>query len=117
MKFKEVITFAEVSADFREAYAREVFNFQDVQEQITEAAAHGMARLRLSQKHPLNLSETKPARKLCDELKKRGFTHDWLQISQNIKYKNNTSELIAYQELIITWSVGYKEEYGGVAPE
>lgn len=111
MGFKEFTTFSKISADFREDYAREVFDFQAVQDQITKAAANGMARLRLSQKHPLTLIDTKAALKLCAELKKRGFEHDWPQISQHKKYKNNTSEMIAYQELTITWGLEYPEAY------
>lgn len=93
-----------LAADFKEDYAAKVLKFSKVKELITEAATHGYDGVRIAQKLPLTLRNTKAGKGLEKALEASFYKLSWVDAATGMEgYSADITKAVQYRELIIYW--------------
>ncbi len=86
----------------RERMARELFDIATVAKRIAECSTEGFGRLRIRQKQPVRLADTRAADRLTKWLIASGLLYRWHDTTKRM----GADELASYAELIIEWEEG-----------
>lgn len=106
MELNDILAARRATDEALEAYAREVFDLNNVAYKIFRATQMGRSSARMVQERPVDLSKTESATLVILHLVSLGYDTYWLEVKKDsVLPKHDGGHEIVYCELMIEWHV------------